>query len=380
MKPFLLLTGVMGALTVTWLTRPLWQPQPTEAPARVGEVAPPLSRRPVVLIASVAALVLAVLGLGLAMVGAPADLKVEPAAAAAPVSPSRVAADGALQQAQSRISATIAGLTERLQAHPDDADGWQTLARSHAALGHHAQAIDAFKKALELRPDDPTLLTEYAFSAAVRDPYAASGEPARMIERALELDPRNPKALALAGTLALDRKDYVAAIGHWELLAQIEPPDSAIGKQLQFSILQARQLGGLREGAMVNSNPAATAAGGSAGAQVGGLLTLAPSLAAKVAPQDTVYIYARPATGSRMPLAVLRKQVKDLPLRFTLDDSVAVSANATLSKAQSIVVGARIARAGTAEARDGDLRAMPRPAVLGQQDLAVEINEVVRGR
>lgn len=127
---------------------------------------------------------------------------------------------------------------------------WRTLARSYAALGRHAAAIDACKAALRLRPDEPALLADCAFSAAVLDPHAASGESARLIAHALQLDPLQPKALALAATLALDRHDYPGAIVHWEQLARVEPADGPGARQLQLSILQTRQMAATRSGTL----------------------------------------------------------------------------------------------------------------------------------
>ena len=386
MTPFLLLSFVIALLTISWLTRPLWQ-RSSAAVARFDEIAPAApAPLPLALIGGIAGGVLAVLGIGYAIVGAPEHLGVAPSAVLEarrePVKPAPV--DPAMVQAEARVSTMIESLADRLKAQPDDADGWRTLARSYAALGRHAAAIDAFKAAVRLRPDEPALLAEYAFSAAVLDPHAASGEAARLVERALQLDPLNPKALALAGTLALDRKDYPGAIAHWEQLARIEPADGPIAKQLQFSILQARQLAGLRSGvAPVSTVAAVPGAQATAGAHVGGIVTLAPALRARVSPNDVVYVFARASnagSGPRMPLAVLRKQVKDLPLRFTLDDSLAMSPSASLSTADRVIVGARIARSGGAQARDGDLQGLLPETALGRDDLKLEINEVVKLR
>lgn len=379
MTPFLLLSLMMMLATLGWLTRPLWAR--AEPPARFDETAaPPRTPPPKALIVGLAAFVLAVAGIGYAWVGTPQHLAVSPSAAGTPATRSQPQepVDAALVQAESRVASMIDSLAQRLKSNPNDAEGWRTLARSQAALGRHAAAIDAFRHAVALRPDDPTLLAEFAFSAAVIDPYAASGEAAQLIERALRLDPANPKALALAGTLALDRKDYQAAVDQWEHLARIEPPDSPITKQLQFSIQQARQLAAGQARVLAASTtgalPGATAAGS---ARIGGTVTLAPALRGRVEPTDTVFVFARAAHGPRMPLAVLRRQVKDLPLRFTLDDSLAMSPTATLSKADSVIVGARIARGGNAVARDGDLQGQLPATPLGRDDLRIEINEVV---
>ena len=250
------------------------------------------------------------------------------------------------------------------------------LGRSYAALGRHAQAIAAFAKAARLRPDDATLLAEWAFSAAVINPRGGDDDPVVLVERALSIDPKDPKALALAGTLALDRRDYQAAVDYWERLARVEPPDSPIGRQIQASIAQVRQ----RAVAQSALLPVAASSTGSGAGGVGGSVTLAAALRDRVAPGDTVFVYARAPGGPRMPLAVLRKQVKDLPLRFTLDDSLAMASAARLSSASSVVVGARISKSGSAIAQDGDLQGQSAAVPIGSRDLAIEINEVVKSR
>lgn len=137
---------------------------------------------------------------------------------------------------------------DRLDEHPSDAGGWQSLGRLYAAQGRHGLAVVAFRNAAHLRPDDATLLVEYAFSAAVTSQRTGADEPQRLIERALQLEPTSPQALALAGTLALDRGDYDAATQHWERLAQLEPPDSAREREIHASIAQTRRLANAQAG------------------------------------------------------------------------------------------------------------------------------------
>jgi cytochrome c-type biogenesis protein CcmH len=187
-------------------------------PAEIGSETTPSPKRPRGRLAAVLALlVLALAGGGYVWLGAL----------------------GALPGARVTV---VDRLAERLKAQPDDADGWQSLGLSYAALGKHVEAIAAFKNAVRLRPDDPTLLAQYALSAAIANPRDSSGETAQLLARALALDPKNPKALALTGTLALKRKDYPVAVHYWTQLEQIEPRDSPLAKQLQVSLAEAHRL------------------------------------------------------------------------------------------------------------------------------------------
>ncbi len=106
-------------------------------------------------------------------------------------------------------------------------------------------------------------------------------------------------------------------------------------------------------------------------------MSLAPALAAKVAPTDTVYIFARAAEGPKMPLAIIRKQVKDLPVPFSLDDSMAMAPNFALSNFSSIVIGARVSKSGSAAPQSGDLEGLSPAVKIGATGLAVVIDRAL---
>jgi cytochrome c-type biogenesis protein CcmH len=132
------------------------------------------------------------------------------------------------------------------------------------------------------------------------------------------------------------------------------------------------------------AKPAAPAAGKAAGApaaaggRIAGTVTLSAQLRGKVAPEDSVIIFARPAEGSRMPLAMMRVQAKDLPKSFALDDSMAISPDARLSNVAEVVVGARVSKSGSPMPQKGDLEGLSKPAKLGRGDVAVTIDTELR--
>jgi cytochrome c-type biogenesis protein CcmH len=78
-----------------------------------------------------------------------------------------------------------------------------------------------------------------------------------------------------------------------------------------------------------------------------------------------------------MPLAVLRKQVKDLPLEFALDDSMAMAPNLKLSGFAEVIVGARVSRSGNATPQSGDLQGLSRPVKVGATGVGVVIDTAV---
>jgi cytochrome c-type biogenesis protein CcmH len=370
---FVLIALAMALATVLLLTRPLWWPKQAPSPAAEGDsVAADPPHRPVPMLAGVSAFVIVLLAGGYLWVGAP--LALDPAVRTAASSPG-----GEITYEQ--IEAMTQKLADRLKQQPDDPTGWAMLGRSYAVLGRHADALPAFKQALALKPDDPNLLTDYADALAVVNGRNLEGEPSKLVARALEIDPDNLKALSLAGTAAYLRKDFAGALRHWEKLAQVAP-DSDFVRQIQRGIDEARRQAGSPAPAVQPQAPgirapAAAAPGTATAATVSGTVTLAKQLAGKAAPDDTVFVFARAADGARVPLAILRKQVKHLPLTFTLDDSMAMSPAAKLSGSPKVIVGARISKSGGALAQPGDLQGLSAPVNLGATGVTVEIGQVV---
>ncbi|PKO59679.1 MAG: hypothetical protein CVU24_14805 [Betaproteobacteria bacterium HGW-Betaproteobacteria-18] len=149
---------------------------------------------------------------------------------------------------------------------------------------------------------------------------------------------------------------------------------------LRADYAQARALAGLppdSRGAAVAIPVTKPLMAASIGQTVSGTVVLAPALMKQANPEDVVFVFARPSEGSRMPLALLRKQVKDLPIVFTLDDSMAMSPASTLSQAGRVVVGARISKSGSAMPEKGDLAGQSAPVVVGTKGLKIQISDVV---
>jgi cytochrome c-type biogenesis protein CcmH len=243
--------------------------------------------------------------------------------------------------------------------------------------------LPLYKRLVDLRPRDAQALVDYADALATVNNRSLDGEPEKLVMKAVALDPANLKALSLAGTVAFNRSEFAAAVGYWQKAVDISEPGGELARQLQGAMAEARQRGGLP--AVADAAPAApaTTAGptplATAGkASVTGRVSLSAALKSQVAPGDTLFIFARPATGPKMPLAILRKQASDLPLDFTLDDSLAMSPAARLSSAQQVVVGARISKSGNAMPQPGDLQVLSAAVPVGTQALKLEITETVR--
>lgn len=302
---------------------------------------------------------------GYAWLGNPAGL------ALAPGVPVRAPAEGVAQMpGQADFAAMAERLAERLKTTPDDVEGWIMLGRSYSVLERFPQALQAFQRVLALRPQDAQAHADVADALAMVNGRKLDGEPEQLITRALVLDPDNTKALGLAGTIAFERGDAATAARHWERALKATQPGSEMANRLREAVDDARQSAGLP------ALPLASAAT-SATTSVQARITLAPALAARAAPGDTLFIFARSPQGGRAPLALQRRQVQDLPLDITLDDSMAMSPAMRLSTVSQVVVVARISKSGNAMPQPGDLQGLSPVVAVGARGLQLQINEVL---
>jgi cytochrome c-type biogenesis protein CcmH len=294
------------------------------------------------------------------------------------------------------IEAMAAQLTTKLQQDPNNAEGWVMLARTYYALKRFPDAAGAFEHAVALVPDNAALLSDYADTLGSAQGGTLAGKPTELVNRALKIDPNYWKALALAGTAAFDAKDYRSAVDYWERTKKVVPAESDFAKGLDASIAEARELGGMaafsaapaaaaaapasaavQPAPVANAAPAKATPATAGGKTLAGTVRLAPSMAAQAAPDDLVIVFARAAQGSRMPLALVRTQVKDLPYKFTLDDSTAMAPGMTLSSAAEVVVGARVSKSGQVMPASGDLEGLSAPVKPGAAGVAVVIDKTL---
>jgi cytochrome c-type biogenesis protein CcmH len=276
--------------------------------------------------------------------------------------------------ARQQIEGMVDRLAARLKENPEDATGWAMLGRSYAVLDRFPEAAAAYANAVKRSPPDAQLLADYADALAMAQGRRLQGEPERLIAMALAIDPRNVKALALAGTAAFENRDFARAIAHWRRILEIVPPDSDMADSIRDSIADAQQLAG----GAVKPQPAPARAAAPAPGAVSGTVQLSPALAARVAPSDTVFVFARATEGPRVPLAVMRKQARELPAAFTLDDTMAMAPGMKLSDYSRVVVGARISKSGTPAAQPGDFEGLSAPVTVGATGIVVLIANEIR--
>ncbi len=269
-------------------------------------------------------------------------------------------------QAAPSLEAAIEGLKARLQANPGSIKDWVLLARAYQATGKPGLAVDTYRRALKLAPDNPDLQLFYAEALGQEQEKAEEAE--RLVRSVLERFPQHPRALWMAGLIALQNQEPARAEQYWQRLLGQMPPDSDARRQLAKVM---RKAGMAPEDAAENRKTKNLAT------RIQVTVNLSPELASKAKPDQTVYIFARAAEGPPMPLAIVRKQVRNLPVTVTLDDSMAMMPQMKLSNFSRIIVGARIAKSGNAQGAAGDLEGWSRPITVEKNNTVnLIINQV----
>lgn len=275
------------------------------------------------------------------------------------------------------IEPLLVALKDKLVENPENGEGWALLARSYVSLGRHAEAVPAYEKAAKIIVDDPQLLADYADALAVANGGKLAGAPEDLVNQALKLDPHHQKALMLSATIAYDQQNYKEAIQIWERLQSELPADSELQSYIQAALTEAYAVSGEKPSAQLAKesveNKSAVQKQG-----ISGVVRIQADLAKKLAPTDTLFVFARAAQGAPMPVAIVRASAKDLPFKFQLDDSHSLMPSNKLSEADDVVVVARISKSGDAKPQAGDLQGLSAVMKPIGENVEIEINEVVK--
>ncbi len=276
------------------------------------------------------------------------------------------------------MAEAIAQLEQRLQENPDNAEGWYMLARSYIAEQRYDKAVGAMERVIALAgEDDPNLLLQYADALAMANDGQVAGKPAEVVHKALALKPDFPEALWLAGIAESQNDNIGKAITYWRkavpLLASQPESQAELKKQIAIAEEKLAEMGGSVPESVETAPPAEPATG----ATIRVTIDIAPELAAKVSPDDAVFVFARAASGPPMPLAATRTTVGALPATVTLSDEQAMMPQMKLSDFPQIVVGARISASGQAIPQPGDLEGSRGPLdTSGTKEISITIDSI----
>ncbi len=278
----------------------------------------------------------------------------------------KVEAQQAKQETLAKVKNMIPQLVERLKQNPTDLQGWLMLGKTYKYLEQFPQAAQVFGKLNQLQPNNVEVMLNYAELLALTHDGQLSGEPAALALKAVQLEPDNSDALWMAGMVKAEAGEAAEAVAFWQKLAALLPVDSPAQPQIRQMIAE------------VGSQPAA-----SAKVEITTNIHVMVDLDAKVKDQaqaqQTVFIYAQALNGPKMPLAIVRKQVADLPLSVDLNDTLAMQPNMRLADFKQLRIVARISKTGNAMSQAGDFIGTVELSVPpSEQAVSIVINQEVK--
>ena len=262
------------------------------------------------------------------------------------------------------IEQAFAELKERLQKDPQDIEAKFALGRLYYANNQFTDALKVFKELFNEQPDRPDILIAYAEALARTQNNFFRGEPLKLIKRTLQLDPQHKKANWLLGVAAFQENNTSEAISIWQ--KQLARSDNSDREKQMLEQMIAQAGGQVDNKSAFNDDSAH--------------LTITASISEKLKGKykgsDSVFIYAKAASGPAMPLAIHRTTADKLPLTLTLTDADAMTPQMKLSMFAEVVAIARISKSGDAITQSGDLQGQSE-ALSNNQSISIEINTII---
>lgn len=264
--------------------------------------------------------------------------------------------------------ATLADeLEQRLNAQPEQADGWLLLARTRRALGQLGPALEAMEKARTQAPDEPLLLIEQAeLIAASRPGMSLAGEPSMLLERALSLDPNAQRALWLLGIAAAQRGDQPEQVRLWQQLAASLTDGSSERALLETELAKLGAAPPTVADAVVGKAETDAATAPSFAVMVEADPSVRPSADA------ALYLFVRPSAGP--PLLARRVAAPEFPLTLTLTASDAMMAGRSPAAGDTVWIGARLSVGAIGASGDPESALVELNVQAGSNEVALRID------
>ncbi len=302
--------------------------------------------------------------------------------------------EGGMGHSQAEMQEAITQLQARLKENPNDLNTLYLLARTYASVNRFDEAYNALKDLNKQIPDNADIVADMADMLAAANGKVITKEVEDLLNEALRLDPNQWKALALLAIHNWDKERYAEAARLWEHLLEVVPPDFPDREQIQSNINEAKRLGGVNDKmgtSRAKASPATNASEGQAPnassapvptvqpgpvASIQGTVEVSANFKDRVKPTDTVFIYARPVAGSKMPVAFLKVTAADLPYTFDLQDNMMMATGKRhLSDEKTVIVGARLSSSGNFMAQAGDLEGeLAQPVEVGAKGVKIVID------
>lgn len=270
------------------------------------------------------------------------------------------------------FSAMLKKIREKTEENPNDAEAWLMLAKTHSVMEQWPESNKAYAKAVQLQPKNATALAGYAESLAILNGRVMQGQPAELIRQALEINPKEPKALELAGIGAFQENNFAQAAYYWKQLLNQLPPESPYAMDIAMAMKEAKERAETAFGKpldkVLGSDKVVIQT-------INGKVEISPALNGKVPANATIFLFAKPLEGG-MPVAAIRSDASKLPLEFELNDSMAMNPEMRLTSFKEVTLTARVSLTGEAMAKSGDLEGTLTPVKVGAKDIKLVIDTV----
>lgn len=310
------------------------------------------------------------------------------------------------------MDSALAKLRNHLRDNPGDIQGWMMLGRTMLTMKKYSEAEMAFTHADQLAPGNPAIMVDLADAIAMVQGQDLSGKPWEIINKVLKIDPTNWKAIMMAGTDYFNRGDYRMAVMYWERLLNNLGPNDDLRAAVMGSIQEARRLGNIvgpvpdtldfgkasdaqesrvpmmsqmmkNGSAPLGQSPVPAQAGALKPTHfISGIIELDPKLAEQASHYDTLYVTARPAGGSRAPIAQFKMKVLDFPVHFKLDNTMLPPMDmgaGTLDQHETVIVTARLGHADQMMPANGDLEGKTgEPVKVGADNVRILVDSVIQ--
>ncbi len=244
----------------------------------------------------------------------------------------------------------LASIEADVEKNPEDLKSWFILGQAYFEMRRYAEAENAYEKAYELSPDDADILVNYAEAIGRANANDLAGKPKELLNKALALIPNHERALWLAGFAEMQTENAEAAREHWSLLLASLEAGSEGYQQVEKLIAEID----------TDPSPESTGTtetdvqGNDVKRSIAVTVSLAAELQDKVDADTTLFVFARASEGPPMPLAVHKTLAKEIPLTVTLDDSMAMMPEMSLSRFPKVIIGARLSSNGQPQGQAGD--------------------------
>jgi cytochrome c-type biogenesis protein CcmH len=269
------------------------------------------------------------------------------------------------------INKMVEKLANKLKSEPDNLEGWLMLGKSYKVLQRNNEAVKAYERAYQLAGDKADVMLPYAESVALAGGGDWRGKPMELVNKALTLEPENVTGLWFAAMGHAQQDDKAGSLAYLRKLLTVLPENSQDKQQIQTLIagIEGQQNGDAKPSSE-NKNQAP---------EILAAISLAPELKSKVKPESTVFIYAQALSGPKMPLAIVRKRVADLPLTVTLSDTDGMLPSVKLSDFKQVKLLARVSSSGSAMPQPGDLLGVLETVETGTKEKQkISINQEIK--